>query len=177
VKERTFTYTARSVVDPDKMAMFTLHNGSVSVDLGNTLVEQIDEAYQAAGQTNDDEEAEKSFTTWIKPAATGAIQKLIKPVPLADFDAEMSGNALQTTAWIRAAGLRLAPVMMTWQEVDNPDGAQAFVKELHDRKASIQDELTHPAPLDYWASWILIGMMTIALPILFVRQWRKQRAS
>ena len=173
MKERTFTYTARSAVDPDKMAMFTLHNGSVSVDLGNTLVEQIGEAYQDTG----DEESEKRFTTWIKPAATGAIQKLIKPVPLADFDAEMSGEALQTTAWIRAGGLRLAPVMMTWQEVDNPDGAQAFVRELHDRKASIQDELTHPAPLDYWASWLLISLMTIALPILFIKQWRKQRAS
>lgn len=173
MKEKTFTYTARSAVDPEKMAMFTLHNGNVSVDLGNTLVEQLDEAYQ----TIDDEEVEKSFTTWIKPAATGAIQKLIKPVPLADFDAEMSGDGLQATAWIRAGGLRLAPVMMTWQDVDNPAGAQAFVKELHDRKASIQDELTHPAPLDYWVSWILIGVMTIALPILFVKQWRKQRAS
>lgn len=173
MKEKTFTYTARSAADPEKMAMFTLHNGSVSVDLGNTLVEQIDDAYQAT----DEEDAEKSLATWLKPAATGAIQKLIKPVPLADFDAEMSGDALQATAWIRAGGLRLAPVMMTWQDVDNPDGAQAFVSELHDRKASTEDESTYPAPLDYWVSWILIGVMTIALPILFLKQWRKQRAS
>lgn len=172
MKEKTFTYTARSATDPEKMAMFTLHNGSVSVDLGNTLVEQIDEAYQGTS----DEESDRSFTTWIKPAATGAIQKLIKPLPLTDFDAELSGDALQATAWVRAGGLRLAPVMMTWQDVDNPDGAQAFVKELHDRKASIQDEQTHPGPLDYWISWVMIGVMTIALPILFVKQWRKQRA-
>ncbi len=172
MKEKTFTYTARSATDPEKMAMFTLHNGSVSVDLGNTLVEQIDEAYQVTS----DEESDRNFTTWIKPAATGAIQKLIKPLPLTDFDAELSGDALQATAWVRAGGLRLAPVMMTWQDVDNPDGAQAFVKELQDRKASIQDEQTRPAPLDYWISWIMIGVMTIALPILFVKQWRKQRA-
>jgi hypothetical protein len=173
MKEDTFTFTARSVADPEKMAMFTLHNGSVSVDLGNTLVEQVGAAYEATG----DEESEKGFATWIKPAATGAIQKLVKPIPLTDFDAEMSGESLQATAWIRAGGLRLAPVMMTWQEVDNPDGAQAFVTELQNRKESIQDELARPAPLDYWASWIVIGIMAIALPILFLKQWRKQQAS
>ncbi|MGD2078819.1 MAG: hypothetical protein PVH18_10570 [Chloroflexota bacterium] len=173
MKENTFTYTARSTADPDKMAMFTLYNGSVSVDLGNTLVEQIGEAYEATG----DKEAKKTLATWIKPAATGVVQKLTKPVPLADFDAEMNGEALQATAWIRAGGLRLAPVMMTWQDVDNPDGAQAFVTELENRKASIEDEVTHPAPLDYWISWIVIGVMALALPILIAKQWRKQRAA
>jgi hypothetical protein len=155
------------------MAMFTLHNGSVSVDLANTLLEQVDQAYQASG----DEEAAKRLTTWIKPTATGAIQKLMKPVPLADFDAEMSDDGLQATAWIRAGGLRLAPLMMTWQDVDNPDAAQAFVRELQERKASIQDDLSRPAPLDYWASWIVIGVMAIALPVLLIRQWRKSQIS
>ena len=49
MKENTFTYTARSAQDPEKMAMFTLHNGSVSVQLGNTLVEQAEEAYESFG--------------------------------------------------------------------------------------------------------------------------------
>jgi len=174
MKEDTFTYTARSIDDPNKMAMFTLHNGSVSVDLGSTLMEQASEAYDATT----DEESDKRLATWIKPAATGALQKLVKPIPLSDFDAEMSGDMLQATAWIRAGGLRLAPVMMTWQAVDNPDGAQAFVNELRERKESIQDEQqTYPDPLDYWASWIIIGLMAIALPILFVKQWRKRQSS
>lgn len=154
--------------------MFTLHNGSVSVDLGNTLVEQFDEAYQAAS----DDQAEKGLAAFIKPAAIGAAQKLIKPVPLADFDAEMNDDgALQATAWLRARGLRLAPVMMTWQDVDNPDGAHAFVAELQNRKEAIQDELTYPVPLDYWISWVVIGMMAMVLPILLIRQWQKRRTS
>jgi hypothetical protein len=170
MKENTFTYTARSANDPNKMAMFTLHNGSVSVELGNAIMEQVGEAYD----TYQDEESDNRLRTWIKPAATGSLQKLIKPVPLADFDAEVSGDALQTTAWIRAGGLRLAPVMMTWQEVDNPAGAKAFVTELKNRKEMIQDNRTRPAPLDYWASWIAIGLMTVALPIIFIRQWQKR---
>jgi len=173
MKKNTFTYTARSTENPEKMAMFTLHNGSVSVELGNTLMEQVGEAYEAYG----DEEIDKGISTWIKPAATGTIQKLLRPVPLADFDAEMSGDALQTTAWIRAGGLRLAPIMMTWQEVDNPEGARAFVDELRDRKESIQEEKSLPDALDYWASWIAIGLMTMVLPILFIKRWRARRSS
>jgi hypothetical protein len=170
MKENTFTYTARSAEDPNKMAMFTLHNGSVSVELGNAILEQVGEAYD----TFSDEKSDKSLKSWIKPAATGSIQKLIKPIPLADFDAEMSGEALQTTAWIRAGGLRLAPVMMTWQEVDNPAGAQAFVTELKNRKEVIEDDRHRPAPLDYWASWIAIGLMSVALPVIILRQWRRR---
>lgn len=173
MKENTFTYTARSANDPNKMAMFTLYNGSVSVELGNVIMEQVGEAYD----TFRDEESNNDLKSWIKPAATGSIQKLIKPIPLADFDAEISGDALQTTAWIRAGGLRLAPVMMTWQEVDNPGGAQAFVTELQKRKETIQDERTRPAPLDYWVSWIAIGLMTVLLPVIFIRQWQKRQSS
>lgn len=172
MKEDTFTYTARSSVDPSKMATFTLHNGSVSVDLGNTLVEQVEESYA----TVSDDASEQDLATWIKPAAIGALQKLIKPVQLTDFDAETSGETLQATAWIRKGGLRLAPIMMNWEEVDNPAGAQAFVDELQNRKASAELERSHPAPLDYWASWFVIGMMALALPILVIRQWQKRHS-
>lgn len=173
MKENTFTYTARSGADPNKMAMFTLHNGSVSVELGNVIMEQVGEAYD----TFRDEGSDMDLLTWIKPASTGTLQKLIKPIPLADFDAEINGDALQATAWIRAGGLRLVPVMMTWQEVDNPAGAQAFVTELQNRKETIQDDRTRPAALDYWASWFVIGLMSIALPIIFIRQWQKRKTS
>lgn len=175
MKEDTFTYTARSTNDPNKMAMFTLHNGNVSVDMGNALMERVGEAHD----TFSDEETDSNLTTWIRPAATGAIQKLAKPVPLADFDAEMSEDGgLRATAWLRAGGLRLAPIMMTWSEVDNPEGAQAFVTELRNRKESVQHKPTQPSPLDYWLSWIAIGfVVTIALPILFIRQWQKRRSS
>lgn len=173
MKENTFTFTARSGSNPDKSATFTLNNGSVSVELGNVLVEQISKAYDSFS----DEEAVQRVGSWFKPAATGTLQKMIEPISLADFDAEMSGDALQTTAWIRAGGLRLAPVMMTWQDVDNPQGAQAFVDELQDRKEVMENVETIPDPFDYWISWFVLGLAAFALPIFLIRLVRKRQAS
>ena len=45
MQENTFTYTARSAAQPEKVATFTFHNGSVSVDLASVLMEQTSKAY------------------------------------------------------------------------------------------------------------------------------------
>jgi hypothetical protein len=173
MEENTFTFTARSGVNPEKAATFTLNNGSVSVELGNALVEQIGEVYDSFS----DEASEQRFSSWIKPAATGTLQTLIEPIPLADFDAEMHGDALQTTAWIRTGGLRLAPVMVTWQDVDNPQGARAFIDEVQDRKVAVNDIDDGPDPFDYWISWFVMGLFVLALPIVLIRQIRKRQGS
>lgn len=173
MKENTFTYTARSVSDPEKMATFTLHNGSVSVELGNAFIQQVDEAFT----TFRDDASSNKLTAWIRPATTGTLQSLIEPIPLGDFDAEIRDGALQTTAWIRAGGLRLAPMMMTWSEVDNREGARAFVNELHGRKEALRETQGSPDPLDYWASWVALGLVILILPVLFIRMWNKRRAS
>ena len=110
------------------------------------------------------------------PRESGALQKLVKPIPLGDFNAEMKGDALQATAWIRTGGLRLAPVMMTWDDVDNPEGAKAFVDELDSRKQSIDKDESLLAPLDYWASWVAIGFVALLFPILFIRKWKQRSA-
>jgi hypothetical protein len=176
MKDNTFTYTARSAQNPEKMAMFTLHNGSVSVQLGNVLMEQVEEAYESFQEEGEDE---KRLTAWIKPFATGSLQRFLKPIPLEDFDADVKNDALQATAWIRAGGLRLAPVMMTWEDVDNPEGADAFVSELQERKEShaVADRNWLPDPFDYWASWIMMGLIAIVLPIVLLRQFKKHQSS
>jgi hypothetical protein len=173
MEENTFTFTARSGANPDKSATFTLNNGTVAVELGNALVEQISKAYDSFS----DEEAVQRVSSWFKPAATGTLQKMIEPISLTDFDAEMSGDALQTTAWIRAGGLRLAPVMMTWQDVDNPEGAQAFVDELRDRKEQVEQITSAPDPFDYWISWLVMGLAALAVPILLIRLMRNRQTS
>jgi hypothetical protein len=174
MKENTFTFTARSATNPTKMATFTLHNGSVSVELGNTLAEQLDEVYEKF-----DEEGEiGSLRTLLRPAATGTMQMLMEPIPLADFDAQLSNNdEFQARAWLRAAGLRLAPLMLTWDHVDNGQGARAFVTELNRRKQaqlSDRDEEAPSGPLDYWVSWVVIGLLMVLTSILLARQWQKR---
>lgn len=176
MKENTFTYTARSAQDPEKMAMFTLHNGSVSVQLGNAIMEQAEEAYESFREGDEDDS--KRLAGFIKPMATGSVQRFLQPIPLEDFDADVKEDAMQATAWIRAGGLRLAPVMMTWQDVDNPAGAKAFVSELQERKKAMTNDAGRlPDPFDYWASWIVVGLITIMLPIVLIRQFKKRQSS
>lgn len=163
MKENTMTYTARSAENPEKMAMFTLHNGSVSIQLGNALLEQVEEAYDNF-RIGDD----RTLATWIKPLATGSLQQLLEPIPLADFDAELKDDSLQTTAWLRAGGLRLAPVMMNWTQVDNPEGAEAFMEALEARKREL-DEDGLPNPFDYWIGWMLIGVASLVLPLVLYK--------
>ena len=97
----------------------------------------------------------------------------MQPIALEDFDAKMKGETLQTMAWIRAGGLRLAPILVTWPQVDNPAGAKAFVAEVEERK----DALTKGAdPLDYWLVWFLIGVASVLFPIYWMKKWQKRRA-
>lgn len=169
MKQNTFTYTARSVDNPNKMAMFTLHNGSVSVALGNALLEQVGQAFDSFH-----DEDENRFLAWIKPAATGSLQRVLQPVAVEDFDARTEGDDLQIIAWIRARGLRLAPIVLSWKEVDNPVAAQAFVDELQARRAAAAQENTLQAIFDYWLTWLILGVLTVAVPLLYLRLLRKQ---
>jgi hypothetical protein len=164
MSENTFTFTARSQENPDKLAMFTLRNGDVSVQLGDAMVEQIEDAFDAM---HDD--VENKFKAWLKPVATGSLQQVMKPFPLRDFSAELSGDTLQTTAWVRVGGLRLAPVIMKWEQVDNPNGAEAFVEEVQERKAAQESGSSLTKPLDYWMTWGLVVMAMVIVPVVF---WR-----
>lgn len=171
--KNTFTYTARSIKRPDKMATFTLHNGSVDVELGNRILEQVQTAFDTFN--DNDEEADQKVAAWIKPAASGALQQLIEPIPLHDFDADIEDDRLHITTWIRAGGLRLVPLMLTWHHVDNAAGAAAFVDELKNRKDANHKAQSTPDPLDYWATWIVMGLFVLAMPVLFGRFWNERR--
>lgn len=50
----TYTYTARSADDPDEVAPFTLHDHSLSVELGGALLARVERVFQpeqAEGET------------------------------------------------------------------------------------------------------------------------------
>jgi hypothetical protein len=170
VNENTFTFTARSIDNPDKVATFTLQNGHVSVELGSAMMEQVERVFDAFDGTES-----SRLISWLEPAAAGALRKVEQPIPLADFEADIHGERMQATAWLRAGGLRLAPIMATWKQVDNPAGAQAFVNELHDRREMIAESDRRPALFDYWISWVAAGLMSITLPLIWWRLWLRHR--
>lgn len=168
--DTTFTYTARSANNPDKVATFTLQNGTVSVELGTAIIEQMEDAFDAFQS----DQAHK-LAGWLEPAATGALQRMTQPVPLADFEASVEGSGLRALAWIRAGGLRLAPIVGIWQEVDNVPGARAFVEEVEQRKKAAGEIDRMPDPFDYWAGWALVGLVVLAVPIFLMRLLKSKR--
>jgi len=165
VTEKTMTFTAREAYDPGKLATFTLQNGSVSLDFGEKLLQQVQEALDS--MSDDDANVLQSAA---KPAVSASLQKLLEPFPLQDFVAKLEGDALQVRAWVRAGGLRLAPIMLHWEHVDNPEGAAAFVAALAQRQEATNGASRLPRPLDYWAIWALMGITAVLVPILLWRQ-------
>ncbi|MFQ5341761.1 MAG: hypothetical protein ACE5F6_09480 [Anaerolineae bacterium] len=156
----TYTYTARSADDPDEVATFTLHDHSLSVELGGALLAQVERLFQP-----DDAEGEKPLPPWLKPALSALIPRLLRPFSVADVTVSVKEDGLWIRAWVRAGGLRLAPMTVEWSKVDNPDAAQAFVKELNKRKVSAAHPGRFPGPLDYWGIWVLMGFLVLILPL------------
>lgn len=165
MESNTYTYTARSREKPEKMATFTLNNGNISVELGNALLEYLEkraEAEETAGGI--------PLSDWAKPVTIGALQKIAQPLPINDFDAAMGGEeSLQTTIWLRSGGLRLAPIMTSWDAVDNPVAARAFVEEVNKRQQTADPINALPSVLDYWGTWLATGASLIVLVVMLSR--------
>jgi hypothetical protein len=172
-RTKTMTFTARSAYEPEKTATFTLQNGNVAIEFGDALMRQAEDALEAMSGAEDDDKAHV-LQNVAKPAVSASLQKIMEPFALRDFSAELDGDSLQAHAWVRAGGLRLAPVMLHWQHVDNPEGAAAFVAELERRQAEATAVNRYPGVLDYWAIWLVAAVTAVLIPILF---WRQRQQS
>lgn len=183
--ENTFTYTARSRENPARVVTFTLYDHHMSVDVGG-LMEHVDrvlrgepqEAEQAegkaepqereeAGEREDGKEQEPSrrdsALAVIKPAAVSVLERGTSPFHVRDVAVDADGGSFRVRTWIRAGGLRAAPVQFTWQSVDNPEGARAFAEELRHRQRAAAHPGRFPGPMDYWLSWFLVAGLVFAL--------------
>jgi uncharacterized protein (DUF58 family) len=169
--EETYTYTARNALDPSEVVTFTLHDHRLSVDPGVAL-EHVEQALETLG---DEEEADREEgggyqPTWIKPTAVSLLEKRLSPFHVGDLDASLKDETLRVIAWMRSGGLLLAPVIFAVEQVDNPDAAEAFVKELKHRKQAVEQSGRLPGLMDYWAGWMLVGLFVMALML-----WSKIR--
>jgi len=159
--ENTYTYTARSADDPEKVVTFTLYDHHLIVDVG-APIEHVERALQAR-QAEEEEEEDYQVQPWLKPVAVSAIERSTRPFNAADVYADTDNGKLSVTAWVRAGRLRLAPVVFNVENVDNLDAAEAFVDELEKRKTSIDRPSPFPGVLDYWASWFAGGFSIAAI--------------
>ena len=165
--ENTYTYTARSVEDPERVVTFTLHDDRMSVDIG-APVEQITRT--VAEMTEDDEEEkaeehvpEKQAKVWLKPLAISLVERGTGALRITDVDAQVHEDHLALRSWIRLNGLRLAPITLMAGRIDNPAAAAAFVDEVNARKKAFARGLPLFNFLNYWVTWLGAVLSMVAL--------------
>jgi hypothetical protein len=174
MKENTYTYTARSAEDPTQVVTFTLHDHSVSVELAAPL-EHVERAL--SGEEGEAEAASKAeIRPWLKPMAISVMERVTRPFNIADMIASAEDDRLHVKAWVRAGGLRVAPFVLMMEHVDNPEAAQAFASEVEERKATAGHPGRFRGPLDYWASWLLAGLVMGTLLWIGLRREEKEIA-
>ncbi|MDX1686462.1 MAG: hypothetical protein R3248_00630 [Candidatus Promineifilaceae bacterium] len=155
----TYTYTARSAADPDRIVTFTLANGHMMLNLTGVM-EQLSEVVSA------DEKAatvKEQVKKQVKPSVMKGIEQLSGPVHVRDVAADLKNERLVVRAWQRAGGLRLAPMVIGIDRVDNVEAAEAFVEELDARRNSVQSAGKFAGPLDYWFGWAALFLALIVL--------------
>jgi hypothetical protein len=175
----TYTYTARSAEQPERVVTFTLRDSRLSVSTGAPL-EQVERAIQIgrgedwpAGQEIEERTpvgaAEgESPSLWLRPLAISVIERGTRPIHVDDVMAQLTDDWLHVRAWVRAGGLRLVPVTLIDGRVDNSVAARDFVNELHERKSSRGLNVLNV--FDYWATWIA----AVAGGLLALQLWRKK---
>lgn len=169
--ETTYTYIARNVENPGQVVTFTLQNHHLSVGLGAPL-EQIESMLERMDIDDTEEDTGQSSREilWLKPLAISLFERGVGPFRLEDVSAESKEEWLRVSAWYRAGGLALVPVTLVDGRVDNPEAAQAFVKELDTRKSDATGVISVFKLLDYWLTWILAGIFMLGL----FQVWRRK---
>jgi hypothetical protein len=167
--ENTYTFTARSVTNPLRVATFTLHGDRMSIGMGSpieqmeSLIGDEDESEDTVGSVD----VIQSQTPWIRPLIISLIERRSTPFHIGDVEAHRTNGGLHVQAWSRLAGLRFFPVIMRWDEVDNPAAADDFAREVNARQEMYPEIRKFIGFLDYWVSWV-IGI--ISLIVLIGRQ-------
>ena len=153
----TYTYTARSAADPDRVVTFTLVNGHMMLNLTGVM-DQLSEVVTADEKATTVKEQMKKQ---IGPSMMKGIEQLSGPVHVRDVAADLVEGRLVVRAWQRAGGLRLAPMVIGIDRVDNVEAAEAFVEELDTRQNSVQSAGKFAGPLDYWFGWAALFLIVL----------------
>ncbi len=167
----TYTYTARSAENPERVVTFTLRGSRMSVGVGAPL-EQVEQAIRLgrgeaeedggeAKETGVEVQEEDKPKLWLRPLAVSLVERGTQPVHVDDVAAKVMDDWLQVRAWIRTGGLRLFPITLIDGRVDNPVAARDFVEEVEERKTVSGFDVF--GVFDYWATWIVAGVAALVM--------------
>lgn len=155
----TYTFTARNAENPEKVVTFTLYGNHLRVNFTG-LVEKTGKVIQSDEKPK---EAGRQIAAEAQPAALKMAQKVSGPIHINDLRVKLDGDKFKLRAWQRLGGLRLIPLWVNIEHVDNIDAAKAFVGELRNRKEAAQHPGRFFGPLDFWAGWagLLLGIAVL----------------
>jgi len=164
----TYTYTARSVKDINKAIILTISEDKLMIDLAG-LFDKVSELSSGGdrGEIIKDVLSSQSETVLLK-----VMEKLSEPVHLKDVSVDFEDEDLNIIFWKRLGGLRLAPIVISMGEVDNPEATLAFIETVRSRQATLEKPGMFQGPLDYWATW---GLMAIGTLVFISRLKKRDR--
>lgn len=155
----TYTYTARSVKDPEKAATFTILDDKLKIDMSGLF----EKAFEIVKEEDKESVLKDMLSTQSKAVVLKVLEALSGPVHLNDIQALYDEDDFNLIVWKRAAGLRLAPVVIAMGEVDNPEAAKAFIITLEERQTQLEKPGVFKGPLDYWFTWVALAIGAIVL--------------
>ncbi|NIV14808.1 MAG: hypothetical protein GWN62_27105 [Aliifodinibius sp.] len=158
---KTYTFTARDGTNPERTLTLTLYPDFVRINLTGLW----DQLGTIAGAEDKPDEAKTQIQAQAQPATLKLLETISGPVHIKDFNASMDGNEFKIQIWQRLRKLRLAPIQLVIDPVDNPDAAEAFINELEDRKQEATRAARFPGILDYWFTWagMFLGFLALIL--------------
>lgn len=156
---KTYTFTARDGLNPEKTLTLTLYPEFVRINLTGLW----DQLGTVANAEDKPEAVKTQLQNQMQPAALKLLETISGPVHIKDFKASLEENRFSIQIWQRARGLRLAPINLTIETVDNVDAAEAFIEELAQRQDEASRAARFPGILDYWATWVgvFLGFITL----------------
>jgi hypothetical protein len=156
---KTYTLTVRDGINPQRTLTLTLYPEFVRINLTG-LWDQLGTIAVAEDKPN---EVKTQIKNQVQPATLKFLEAISGPVHIKDFSANLEGERFSILVWQRFRKLRLAPIQLVIDPVDNPDAAEAFINELDQRQEEASRVFRFPGILDYWLTWVGMFLGFIAL--------------
>jgi hypothetical protein len=163
------TITLHEAKHPERPFTFTLDGEVFSMDISALL------ALEAAGPEAPPKEP---WEERLEQAALKLVQPFCAPAHVRDIRFQVEDNKLTLQIWKRARGLRLAPMVLVTDEVDDPQAAAEFAALLRERAQTAAQPGKYQGAFDYWATWaaLVLGAASFgAAAAYFLTRGRKHR--
>lgn len=164
---KTYTFTARDGLQPERTVTLTLYPEIVRINLTGLW----DQLGRVASAEDKSEEVKSQLQSKLEPAALKLLETISGPVHIRDFNASQDGDRFSIHIWQRVRGLRAVPLFLVIDPVDNTDAAAAFLEELAERKLKASRAARFPGLFDYWITWI--GLFSMFMAVFFWLQKKR----